>query len=175
MIIAAVSLLSVVVIASNASLRNYVMNTLTLQDTSSRVRPARWASGFQTLFDYPFGDGLGITGSTGTRFGLEGGGDEAGYFKITGALGIPGLFLFLGWFLGVLFYAYRLLRHRRGVWQGIALVTFVVARCFLLNNFTASPDQLPFTIYVFAWLAGLTVHYVTSQLPVRHPESVSVT
>lgn len=164
-----VGCLSLGVLVVNTQLREFVVDTITLSDTSGSARPGQWARGIADLIARPLGSGLGFSGQVGARFGQGGIGSEAGYFKITGDLGLPGLFLFLGWFGGILLAAFSLIRRAQGVWRQLGLITFAVAIGFLLNNLTAPPDQSPFTIYVFAWLAGLTV--CVAMLPV--PEAAA--
>lgn len=150
-------LIVTIMMALSTSFRSFVINTITLSDSSSQVRPARWVAGFAMIRDYPLGMGLGSSGVTGTRFGLGGGGDEAGYFKITGALGLPGLACFLTWFTGIIAASWRVWRSPRSEERPIGLITLAIACGFLVNNLTAPPDQLPFVIYIFAWLAGLVI------------------
>lgn len=159
-------IVALVLFALSSQVRTFVVSTVTLSDTSSRVRPARWAAGIEDLAAYPQGMGLGVTGTTGTRFNLGGGGDEAGYFKVTGALGLPGLLIFLAWFGGVIAAAWRLWRRGPPAMAPLGLLVTAMAGGFLLNNLTAPPDQLPFTIYVFAWLAGTAVQLASHSLPV---------
>jgi hypothetical protein len=139
----------------------FVTNTITLRDTSSSARPQQWIRGVQAVLDSPLGLGLGSTGQTGTRFGGQGEGQEAGYFRITGAIGLPGLFLFLTWFGGIIYFNISSFRRSRTIWQGLAGVTLMTAVGFLLNTLTGPVDQSPFTIYVFAWLAGISVRYAS--------------
>jgi O-antigen ligase len=153
------SLLAVtLIIAAVPAVRVFVVNTITLSDPSSSARPSQWVYGMKLLYENPFGMGLGSTGQTGYRFGGPTNlGEEAGFFKLTGALGFPGLFLFTAWFAGIFYYGSRLARRRAGLNSGIGLVTITIATGFLINNLTAPPDQSPFVIYLFCWLAGLTV------------------
>ena len=37
------------------------------------------------------------------------------------------------------------------------LLALIITLGFMLNNLTSPPDQSPFTIYVFSWLAGLAL------------------
>jgi hypothetical protein len=165
----AISLLSisivicVIALLFSTTFRSFVVNTLTFQDSSTQTRPRQWVEGLQSLADNPFGLGLGSTGQTATRFGLDGVGTEAGYLKITGALGLPGLLLFLGWFMGILVYSFVGYKMMVGHWRGVAAVTLVASIGFLLNNFTAPPDQSTFTIYIFCWFAGVTIQQVILQ------------
>jgi len=158
-------------LVGNSRFREFVVDTVTLSDTSGGARPAQWAVGLRDLVTYPLGRGLGFSGQVGARFGQGGVGSEAGYFKITGDLGLPGLLLFLAWFSGVLFYAWRLIHRREGAWRQLGLIGFVAAVGFLVNNLTAPPDQSPFTIYVFAWLAGLTVRVAAASPFVPTPQA----
>jgi O-antigen ligase len=143
--------------------RQYIINTVTLNDSSTQVRPRQWADGWRDLVDNPLGHGLGSTGRTGGRFTDRGEvGSEAGYLKVTGALGWPGLLLFLFWFGGIIFICWQATTTTTGYAQGVVMVTLVTAVGFLLNNLTAPPDQSPFTIYVFGWLAGLSIQLATA-------------
>jgi hypothetical protein len=161
--LALVLMIFIVSVLTIPRFRTFVVNTVTLQDTSARVRPAQWVAGVQLLLERPWGSGLGSSGQVGARFGsaLGGFGSEAGYFKVTGELGWPSLILFAGWFTGIIAMAYKGHRKCNGIWRGLALITLVTAIGFLINNLTAPPDQSTFTIYVFAWLAGLTVRIAT--------------
>jgi hypothetical protein len=139
------------------SARPMVRDTATLHDDSSRARPAQWAEGWSLLLKHPGGMGLGTTGETASRFGMGGMGNEAGYLKVTGALGLPGLLIFLGWFLGVLMVSLAAARSERDPWNALAVLTFATAVGFLINNLTAPPDQSLFLRYLFPWFAGMTV------------------
>lgn len=165
--ITAVSLFALLIFALTVGFspgfRQYVINTVTLNDSSTRVRPQQWADGWQDLVDNPLGHGLGSTGRTAGRFTNRGEiGSEAGYLKVTGALGWPGLLLFLLWFGGIIFFCWQAIPTTTSYPQAIVMVTLVTAVGFLLNNLTAPPDQSPFTIYVFGWLAGLSVQVATA-------------
>lgn len=148
----------------NSTIRNYIIQTLTFQDDSGRTRPGQWLAGIEAIVEHPLGLGLGSVGQVGARFANSGVGSEAGYFKITGALGLLGLLFFCGWFLGILAHAYRLYRKLKlhDPHRALILVTLVTAIGFLLNNITAPPDQSIFVLYVFSWLAGLTVQRAAS-------------
>jgi hypothetical protein len=76
---------------------------------------------------------------------------------VAGALGVPGLLIWLAWFGGVLVYAARGSRRLRAPYQGLALVVAAITIGYLLNNLTAPPDQNLFVAYVFSWLAGIAV------------------
>lgn len=147
--------------------RNYVVNTVTLSDSSSSARPRQWQDGFQALLEHPFGLGLGVTGQVGTRFNLQGAGQEAGFFMLTGAIGMPGLLFFLSWFAGVVLYSYAAFRRFDDARRGLALISLTAAIGFLINNLTAPPNQSPSAVYVFSWLAGMTVQQATLRLPQR--------
>jgi hypothetical protein len=160
-------------VAGSASLREFVVDTVTLSDTSGSARPDQWISGLRTLIEHPLGQGLGFSGQVGARFGSGGGGvgSEAGYFKVTGDLGLIGLALFGAWFGGLLLAGRALTRMQTGIWRDLGMVTFAASIGFLLNMLTAPPDQSPFTIYVFAWLAGLTVRAAVADVPMRNSSS----
>jgi len=158
-------------LVGNSRFREFVVDTITLSDTSSSARPAQWADGLRDLVTYPLGRGLGFSGQVGARFGQGGVGSEAGYFKVTGDLGFPGLLLFLAWFSGILFWAWRLIRRRDSTWRQLGLISFVAAVGFLFNNLTAPPDQSLFMIYVFAWLAGLTVRVAAASPTASAPQA----
>jgi len=167
-------LLFAVALIASVTFRTYVADTIFLRDTSASARPAQWVNGTQAILERPFGAGLGYAGQVGTRFGGSGEGQEAGYFKITGDLGIPGLLFFLAWFLGLLLYSLNLFRTTAGVWKMLALSTFVTAIGFMLNNITAPPDQSPFLIYVFPFLAGITVHQYRLQRLARFQSKCAI-
>lgn len=145
------------------SFRSFVRDTATLQDSSSKVRPKQWTDGLVILRDHPAGMGLGSTGQTAARFGRGSVGSEAGYLKVVGALGYPGLLAFLGWFLGIIVFSFTASRSPDRLWQGLAALTLATAVGFLINNLTAPPDQSLFLIYIFPWLAGMTVRRSVQQ------------
>lgn len=142
-------------------IREYLVLTITLRDSSGMTRPSQWIGGIRTLIEHPLGLGLGTTGQSGVRFGAGGAGQEAGYFMITGALGLPGLLLFIGWFFGIIGYSYRGYYKYKGDRRAIAMVVILTAVGILINNLTAPPNQSPFLVYTFSWLAGLSVQQTT--------------
>jgi hypothetical protein len=160
-------LLFIVALMVYPDFRSYVMNTVLLQDTSSSTRLNQWAGGIQTLLEHPFGSGVGYSGLTGTRFGGSGAGQEAGYLKITGDLGLPGILFFILWFGGILFFSLNLFWTSEGDWKTLSLVVFTTAVGFLLNNVTAPPDQSPFVIYVFPFMAGIVIGRYVNEWSLR--------
>ncbi len=149
--------LTCVILILNPAVRTFFVDTILLQDTSSSARPSQWLRGFDAIVEQPLGAGLGYAGQTGARFGGSGAGQEAGYFKITGDLGMPGLVFFLLWFWGILLFSLNLFRTSMGHWKMLGLIVFATAVGFMLNNLTAPPDQSSFLIYVFPFLAGIVV------------------
>ena len=147
------------------SLLSMIGDTAILQDSSSKVRPGHWADGLIVLRKYPAGMGLGTTGQTAARFGVGEMGNEAGYLKTTGALGYPGLIVFLAWFLGVIIFSLAISRSFDGLWQELGVLTLVTAVGFLINNLTVPPDQSLFLSYIFPWLAGMTVRRSSYNAP----------
>ena len=141
----------------------FVMNTVLLADDSAAARPAQWAEGFAQIAEAPIGQGLGSAGQVAQVFEAGGAGQEAGYLKVTTALGLPGLLAMLGWLAGLLAHARRLVASSDGVAVGVGVVVYAACVGFLVNNLAAPPDHSPMFIYVFAWLAGLAVQLVHSE------------
>jgi O-antigen ligase len=139
------------------TLRQMASDTAQFRDSSSNVRLPQWVAGWQMLRAHPAGMGLGSTGNTAGRFGMGGVGSEAGFLKVAGALGFPGLLLFLGWFLGVVWAAAAVVRAPNGLGQGLAILMLVCLSGYLLNSLTVPPDQSLFLAYLVPWLGGMTV------------------
>jgi O-Antigen ligase len=152
---------------------NSAMQAGAMQDPSSEVRPGQWVTGLRLLRQDPLGQGLGTSGLNRLRFqsGVGPSGSEAGFLKIVIAMGVPGTLLYLAWFAGILAYAFIGYRELVHPYQAsAALLTFVIAVGFLINNITAPPDQSLFVIYIFPWLAGLSVQFcAASQLNFEIP------
>jgi O-antigen ligase len=139
-------------------INSFVRRTISGEETSVSTRSQQWVEGIVDLLANPLGHGLGYAGQVGFRTGpagTEGQGQEAGYFKLTGDMGVVGLGLFVVFFAGVLANASKLLRRTKSSHQHLALITALIAIGFLINNITAPPDQSPFVIYLFPWLAGV--------------------
>jgi hypothetical protein len=136
--------------------RRYVVSTVTFSDSSSSARPEHAMRMFESARKFPLGEGLGTSGQTATQFGLEEGGwsTELGYGKVIQTLGIPGLLLWMAWFIGILRSAWQVAGNSVGMQRCVALLVFAAAGGIMLNNLTAPPDQSPVVIYVFSWLAG---------------------
>ena len=153
--------------------RSYIYHSITLTDDSGIKRPEQWERGLLAMIENPLGFGLGSTGQVSQRF-ESGGlklGSEAGYLKVSSSLGIFGLFLYLVWFRKIINHSYLGYSRHNGVNDDIiSLLTFIVAIGFLINNLTAPPDQSPFVIYIFCWLAGLSV-----QLSIKRKQELSKT
>lgn len=156
------------VFSTNSSFREFVVNTVTFQDTSSSARPGQWSEGFRELEEHPFGDGLTAVGQVSSQMGDKGIGQEAGYLKVINALGVPGTILYLGWFLGVALRSLYVL-PTLPIGQATLCIIFVTATVgFMLNNLAAPPDQVPSFIYLFCWLSGFVVQ--RSVQNIRPPE-----
>lgn len=153
--------------AASPQIRSFVTRSVSGQETSISTRTTQWAEGLNDLAEYPLGHGLGFSGQIGYRTSkvvVSGQGQEAGYLKLTGDLGLPGLTLFGAWFVGVLGTALLTLRRpihnpaaRDLAVRDLAIVVLTIGCGFLLNNIAAPPDQSPFVIYLFPWLAGCLV------------------
>lgn len=152
--------------AASPKIRSFVTRSISGQETSIGTRGAQWVEGMGDLSQYPLGHGLGFSGQVGYRTSkvvVDGQGQEAGYLKLTGDLGLPGLALFIAWFVGILVTAFAVMRRIKindqdlGNPRDLAIVVFTIALGFLLNNVAAPPDQSPFVIYLFPWLAGCLV------------------
>ncbi len=149
----------------SSTVRTFVNRTISCSESSCNQRDEQWMDGIRRVQAKPFGYGLGYGGQAGLRNeskgvvelpgGKKGIGEEAGYFKLTTDLGVPGLAIFVAWFAGVLWCAFSIYRKSSGMWRGLAIIVFAIACGFLINNLTAPPDQSPFVMYVFPWLAGL--------------------
>lgn len=167
-------ILLIISVAASSTMRDFVWKTITFSDHSSSTRPEQYLSGLQMMLENPLGQGLGSSGQSGTRFGLSSIGEEAGYLKITTALGVPGLVFFLSWMFGIFILSWKAYRRANGTLSGIGLVTCGMTVGFLVNNLTAPPDQSLFVIYLFCWLAGTSVQIAqrTSFFPVSTGQDV---
>lgn len=151
-------------LAVSPNLRDYVVGTLTFTEASAATRPQQWMDGIASAIEMPFGYGIGSTGLSSSRLGVQIAaveGSETAYLKITGALGIPGLLLWLAWFTGIILASLLVVRRTSGLKRGVSVITIAIAIGFMLNNFTAPPDQSLFVIYVFPWMAGFVVRWAT--------------
>jgi O-antigen ligase len=160
----ALTVLLVIVLVASPDLRTYVLETITFTEASAATRPQQWRDGLAAAIDMPFGYGIGSTGLISGRMGVEVApveGSETAYLKITGALGFPGLILWLTWFLGIVLASYHTVRRQHGIKRGVAIIAVAMSVGFILNNFTAPPDQSLFVIYVFPWIAGIVVRWAT--------------
>ena len=163
---------ALVVAASLPVTGRYLLDTLTLQDTSSAGHLTAWASSLEYLAESPLlGHGLGTAGQTAARAGLELRGSESQYFKFSGELGLIGLGSYLGLALTVLLAAYR--SWRRGgepAWRGVQLIVWLGGLGIAINALTTNLYSVPFLTYVYWWLAGWSVQ---QRLParVRPPET----
>lgn len=142
------------------NVRTTVSNTIFLRDSSAMTRPQQWKDGVTLLFQNPLGFGLGHSGQAGERFGQGGGGSEAGYFKITGDLGLIGLMLFFSYFGGIIAISIALFNKTKARSpKALAIIVLITAIGFMLNNLTAPPDQSTFVMYVYGALCGIIVTY----------------
>ncbi|KXY37744.1 hypothetical protein AT269_06005 [Bacillus cereus] len=81
---------------------NYLIKTITLQDSSSLGHWNSWIEGINFIANNPFGIGLGIAGPKASALTGEFLNVESSYFLIAYELGIVGLFLFLMFSLSIL-------------------------------------------------------------------------
>ena len=139
------------------SFRDFVVDTIRLEDTSANARPNQWREGFRELANHPLGSGLTAVGQSSTQLGGGGIGQEAGYLKILNSLGVPGAILYLGWFAGVWQKSQVASARLENFQQILVSLCLVSTVGFLANNFAAPPDQAPVFIYTFCWLAGFSV------------------
>lgn len=172
----ALAWLILVALIVSPNLRDYVVGTLTFTEASAATRPQQWKDGIASTIAMPFGYGIGSTGLTSSRMGVQISaveGSETAYLKITGALGFHGLLLWLAWFTGIILASSLVVRRTSGLKRGFAVITIAIAIGFMLNNFTAPPDQSLFVIYVFPWMAGIVVRWATQiTAPVLHAQPV---
>lgn len=154
---AGASLAAVGVIVSSG-LRDFVWRTLTFETQSSVSHVTDWTEGLEALWEHPFGAGLATADITAVRVGRTPLTADNLFFKYAVELGWPGLVAFAVFVASALLAAAVLARRAApGPTRDAGLVAFAVTLGVAINGATAVVTNLPFTAYVWAWLAGAAV------------------
>lgn len=135
------------------SFRDFVIETVTLQNPSVMGHIADWEEGFRALLTSPWGLGPGTSGLVGARLGTQVGG-ESQYVTVGVQLGVFGLLLYVTLQVLAISTALRVFRRTQGVTRVLALITGVSRLGIALVAFTADLETYLFSAFVSWWLVG---------------------
>lgn len=133
--------------------RDFVIETVTLQNPSVMGHLVDWEEGFRALLTSPFGLGPGTSGLVGARLGTQVGGENQ-YVTVGVQLGVFGMLLYLALQVLAVSTALRVFRRTAGVTRVLALITGVSRLGIALVAFTADLETYVFSAFVSWWLVG---------------------
>lgn len=141
------------ILALFSPLGHFIIETLTLQNSSLIGHLAGWEEGYLAIFQTPWGLGPGTSGHAGARTGNQVGGESQ--YIITGVqLGVAGLLLYIAMQIFAIRSALRLFQRASGETQILALIAGVSRIGLAAIAFTANSEIYLFTAYVSWWLIG---------------------
>ncbi|MCC6454912.1 MAG: hypothetical protein IT328_08230 [Caldilineaceae bacterium] len=131
----------------------FILETITLRNSSMLGHFEGWEDGFLSILQTPWGLGPGTSGHAGARSGLQVGGESQ--YVITGVqLGVMGLFFYVMLQVVAIRDSIRLFRRSAGPTQMLALITGVSRVGLAIVGLTANNEIYLFSAYVSWWLVG---------------------
>lgn len=136
----------------------YVMDTLTMADTSSIGHVVEWALALESMISNPFGIGLAMSGNFGSvNEELRVGGENQ--FLIYGVqLGWTGMLLYIGTLFSGIWTSIYVFKNSENLnLARMAFVAGTVKAGLLLPLFTANVEIYTYVSWVSWWMVGLSV------------------
>jgi hypothetical protein len=168
--IGGVGILGIIIVLFFAgdSITEFVVDTITFENPSSRHHLEQWILGAEAIIDNPLGLGLGSSGRIGDRFGSQTGGENQ--FVVVGVdLGVMGLLLYIAILLSVIKYAFQTLNKTRGVTKALVFVAAMAKFGLLIPTFTSHIEVYVFAMFTTWWLVGFSVQQLMRSSPVQSP------
>lgn len=150
---------------------NYLIKTITLEDSSSLGHWNSWVEGINFIANNPFGIGLGIAGPKASALTGEFLNVESSYFLIAYELGIIGLFVFLIFNMSILWTfkkRFTFLREEESSFIKSVFYSWIVvsASYFFLPSFQEAEVQI-----IILCLTGLAFNlYVEYEIAAKYKE-----
>lgn len=168
-IIAAVVLVGVgtifyIVFMAADEFRYYLIDTITLQDSSSLGHLVEWVAGFESMIANPLGIGLATSGNIGSvDEELRVGGENQ--FLVFGVqIGWLGMTLYILILLGSIIYCYRGFGELINTQEArVAFIATTVKFASILPLFTSNAEKFLFVSLLTWWMVGYTVNAIHRQ------------
>lgn len=144
--------------------RYYLIDTITLQDSSSLGHLVEWTAAIESMISNPLGIGLATSGNIGSvEEELRVGGENQ--FLVFGVqIGWFGMILYILILLGSIIYCYRAFGMLKNTQEArIAFIATTVKFASILPLFTSNAEKFLFVSLLTWWLVGYTVNAIHRQ------------
>jgi hypothetical protein len=159
-------IISNIYLMKDSTLMYYISDTVSFINPSSIGHANEWNEGLESLISSPFGQGLGMSGPTGAKYGIQVGGENQ--FIIYGVqLGVIGLMLYLGTIYTGIRYALNTYSKSSGSSKGLIFIAGASRIGLVIPGFTSSIDSYLFVTFISWWLMG----YVSQQRELQNENS----
>lgn len=144
-----------------------ILNTIDFSDPSSIGHLLAWIEGIISIFQHPFGLGLGSSGRVGATLNQNIGGENQ--FIIIGVqAGIIALVLYLlifGMFIKI---SLKWLPLLKGKERKVCMTVFLIKVGFLISTFTSEIESSTYVSYMNWFLSGLLISIIMQVKTVSH-------
>ena len=139
-------------------LRYFVIDSLSLADSSSLGHVVEWIEGLESIAANPLGLGLGTSGNAGGVDAEFKVGGENQFIVFGVQLGVPFLLLYIGLIITSIYYSVK--AYRVGLGLAEKAIPFIAATfkfAFLLPLMTANAEVYAYVAYLSWWMVGYSV------------------
>lgn len=139
-------------------LQYFVLDTLSLADSSSLSHVVEWLEGIESIVSSPFGIGLGTSGNAGgVENDMKIGGENQ--FIIFGVqLGLPFLVLYISLLISSIYLCVRSYKMAENMTEkAIPFIAATFKFAFLLPLMTANAENYLYVAYISWWMVGYSI------------------
>ncbi|SNS41855.1 O-Antigen ligase [Belliella buryatensis] len=149
---------------SSDEFRYFLIDTITLQDSSSLGHLVEWLAAIESMISNPMGIGLATSGNIGAvDEELRVGGENQ--FLVFGVqIGWIGMILYILMLLGSIVYCYKAFGHLKNTGEArIAFIATTVKFAAIFPLFTSNAEKFLFVSLITWWMVGYTVNAIHRQ------------
>ena len=150
-----------VVFLLQGDLYDFIIDTITFENTSSLGHVLEWIAGIEAMINNPLGMGLGESGRVSVGSGLNTGGENQ--FIIIGVqIGVIGMLLYMLIYGALIQQGIQTMRHASGKRWKLALLIVLLKVGLLIPAFTANIDAYIYITYLTWFFSGYFMQSVMS-------------
>ena len=150
-----------VVFLLQGDLYDFIIDTITFENTSSLGHVLEWIAGIEAMINNPLGMGLGESGRVSVGSGLNTGGENQ--FIIIGVqIGVIGMLLYMLIYGALIQQGIQTMRHASGKRWKLALLIVLLKVGLLIPAFTANIDAYIYITYLTWFFSGYFMQAVMS-------------
>lgn len=162
-IVGACAVFYIVFIAAD-EFKYYLLDTITLKDSSSLGHLVEWVAAFESMLSNPLGIGLATSGNIGAVDDELRVGGENQFLVFGVQIGWLGMILYILILLGSIIYCYRAFGELNNTQEArVAFIATTVKFASIFPLFTSNAEKFLFVSLVTWWMVGYTINAIHRQ------------